>query len=62
MMLDWLGLKHGNQEAKQAATLIDEAIDAVLLEGRCLTYDLGGNSRTDEVGDAVVRKMETLAL
>jgi len=58
MMLDWLGTQYANREAKRAADLIEQAVDAVLLEGRYLTYDLGGASRTNEVGDAVVRKME----
>lgn len=61
MMLDWLGTKHRNQGAKQAAVLIEKAVDAVLLDGRCLTYDLGGKSKTDEVGDAITRKIEGLS-
>jgi 3-isopropylmalate dehydrogenase len=61
MMLDWLGLKYENQDAKQAADLVEKAVDAVLLEGRCLTYDLGGESKTNELGDAIVKKMEALA-
>jgi len=61
MMLDWLGAKYENRDAKRAANLIEKAVDAVLLEGRYMTYDLGGKSKTTEVGDAIVKKMEALA-
>jgi 3-isopropylmalate dehydrogenase len=60
MMLDWLGSRHRNKDAKQAAALIEKAVDAVLLEGRYKTYDLGGTSRTTEVGTAIAMKMEAL--
>jgi len=62
MMLDWLGVKYENGDARQAAGLVEKAVDAVLLEGKFLTYDLGGKSSTNEVGDAIVRAMETLAI
>ncbi len=61
MMLDWLGSRHQNKSARQAAALIEKAVDEVLLEGRHMTYDLGGTSTTTEVGDAIAAKMETLA-
>jgi 3-isopropylmalate dehydrogenase len=60
MMLDWLGSRYRNKDAKQAAALIDQAVDAVLLEGRYKTFDLGGTSRTAEVGTAIARKLEAL--
>ncbi len=46
MMLDHLGLAG-------AAQRIDTAVRRVLAEGRARTPDLGGNSRTDEVVEAV---------
>jgi 3-isopropylmalate dehydrogenase len=61
MMLEWLGSKYANRESKQAAELVEMAVDAALLEGKYLTYDLGGESKTDELGDAIVKQMETLA-
>ncbi len=54
MMLDFLG------EAA-AAGLIMDAIKAVTAEGRVVTPDLGGRSRTSEVGDEVVAKVRSLA-
>jgi 3-isopropylmalate dehydrogenase len=62
MMLDWLGGKSENRDAEQAANLMEKAVDAVLLEGKCLTYDLGGKSTTSEVGDAIAKKMDMLPL
>jgi isopropylmalate/isohomocitrate dehydrogenase-like protein len=46
MMLDWLG-------QPRAAAAIEDAVLGVLGEGRVLTPDLGGRSRTREVTDAV---------
>ncbi|MEM0359558.1 MAG: 3-isopropylmalate dehydrogenase [Candidatus Hadarchaeales archaeon] len=53
MMLEELG----EEEASRA---VEEAVKEVLREGKCLTYDLGGSSKTHEVGDAVVRKLREL--
>ena len=61
MMMDWLGMRHNNADAKKAALLMETAVDAVLLEGVHKTYDLGGKSKTNEMGDAIVAKMEKLA-
>ena len=38
-----------------------DAIKAVTAEGRVVTPDLGGRSRTSEVGDEVVAKVRSLA-
>jgi len=53
MMLDFLG-------EYEASKLIEDAVIEVLKEGRVRTRDLGGDSKTYEVGDAVVRKMVSL--
>jgi tartrate dehydrogenase/decarboxylase/D-malate dehydrogenase len=47
MMLDHLGLE-------EPARAVDQAVAAVLAEGRVRTPDLGGNSSTHEVADAVI--------
>lgn len=67
MMLKWLGgeLRTPNNRKKEddkalfAASLVRKGVEEVLREGKVLTYDLGGNSRNDEVGDAIVDKIET---
>lgn len=41
----------------EAAARINAAVDAVLLEGQYRTPDLGGKSTTDEVTDAVLKRL-----
>ncbi len=53
MMLDFLG-------EEKAAKGIEQAVEAVLAAGRVRTYDLGGSSKTSEVGDAVVAEVEKI--
>jgi len=43
---------------KSAAEKVINAIETVLREGKVRTYDLGGNSKTSEVGDAIVSEMK----
>ncbi|MGQ9460330.1 MAG: isocitrate/isopropylmalate family dehydrogenase, partial [Candidatus Bathyarchaeaceae archaeon] len=58
MLLDWLAEKHGDKSAKEAANRIERAVDLTLREGRVLPSDLGGSSRTDEVGDEIAKKIQ----
>ncbi len=53
MMLEYLG------EGK-AANLVERATKSVLKEGKVLTYDLGGNARTSDVGRAIAEKVASL--
>jgi len=53
MMLDYLG------EGK-AADLLYRAVRKNLSERKVRTIDLGGHSRTDEVGDDIVRILRSL--
>lgn len=57
MMLDWLGLKHGNTEMQDDGARLRRAVEAVVAEGRVLTRDLGGNASTLAAADAVDRMM-----
>ncbi len=50
MMLDWLG------EAKKGRRL-EEAVAAVISEGKARTYDMGGTATTLDVGRAVAAKL-----
>ena len=53
MLLAWLGHKHGEPRAVEAAGLIEAAMERVIREGRTLTGDLGGKASTVQMGDAV---------
>jgi tartrate dehydrogenase/decarboxylase/D-malate dehydrogenase len=55
LMLDYLG-------ESEAADLLSHAIKQNLSERKVRTVDLGGRSRTDEVGDDVVRILRSLSL
>ena len=57
MMLDWLGREHGDDNLRQASSAIEDAVADVLAEGP-RTYDLGGDARTSEVGEAVAERIE----
>jgi tartrate dehydrogenase/decarboxylase/D-malate dehydrogenase len=54
MMLEFLGEEH-------AADLIVSAIERVTAEGKTLTPDLGGTSRSTEVTGAIIRELRALA-
>jgi 3-isopropylmalate dehydrogenase len=53
MLLAWLGRKHDEPKAAEAASLILAAVDKVITEGKTLTKDLGGKASTVEMGDAI---------
>ena len=50
MMLNWLG-------EYEAAQSIEDAVIQVLIDGKVLTPDLGGNSKTSDIADAVSAKL-----
>ena len=52
MMLNYLG-------ENQAASKIENAVIAVLKEGKVRTADLGGFATTSEMADAIVAKVKT---
>ena len=53
LLLDWLGRRHDDGPARDAARRIEGAVARVLEAGRVLTPDLGGSATTAAVGDAV---------
>ena len=58
LMLDWLGERHGDAEATQAARRIESAVVEILRVGKVLTPDLGGQATTAQMGDAVLKVIE----
>jgi 3-isopropylmalate dehydrogenase len=53
MLLAWLGRKHDQPKAVEAAALMERAMERVIAEARSLTPDLGGKATTSQMGDAV---------
>jgi 3-isopropylmalate dehydrogenase len=53
MLLDWLGRKHAEPRASEAARLIDAAMERVIAAADVLTPDLGGGATTAQMGDAI---------
>ena len=54
LMLEQLG-------EEDAGKLVEDAVIEVLKEGKIRTYDLGGKSKTSDVGFAVARKVKEIA-
>jgi 3-isopropylmalate dehydrogenase len=55
MLLAWLGRKHDEPKATEAAQRIEMAVDKVIAEEKHLTPDLGGRASTTEMGDAIAK-------
>ena len=58
MLLEWLGRKHREPKATEAANSIAAAVEAVVAAGKHLTRDLGGTAGTSDMGDAIVAAMK----
>jgi 3-isopropylmalate dehydrogenase len=59
MMLEWLGEKYSDASAADSARRVKNAVARVLESGNTLTADLGGNAGTKEVGEAVIRVLQS---
>jgi 3-isopropylmalate dehydrogenase len=57
MMLDWLGERHGDAAAAQAARRIESAAVVVLQYEQLRTPDLGGTATTSQVAEAVIQRL-----
>jgi len=55
MLFAWLGRKHGNQGASQAADRMARALDSVMQQQAILTPDLGGQGTTTTMTDQIVQ-------
>ncbi|RZU32396.1 isocitrate/isopropylmalate dehydrogenase family protein [Blastococcus saxobsidens] len=56
MLLDWLGTRHGNPRAADAAGRLEAGVRAAV-RGGVATRDLGGSASTDAFTDAVVAQV-----
>ncbi len=53
LMLEQLG-------EQDCANLLERAVEEVLREGKVRTYDMGGSSKTSEVGDAIAERVREI--
>jgi 3-isopropylmalate dehydrogenase len=60
MLMAWLGHKHDEPRAVQAAQLMETAMENVIQAAKVLTPDLGGKASTREMGDAVAAAVAAL--
>ena len=56
MLLRWLGRKFGDDKLLQAAELVEQAIEATVLEGTT-TKDMGGTAGTSDFAHAIVTRI-----
>jgi 3-isopropylmalate dehydrogenase len=61
MMLDWLGRIRRDERIIEAAGAVKDAAYHVIEHRLCLTPDLGGQSSTTDMGDAIVSAMKELS-
>jgi 3-isopropylmalate dehydrogenase len=59
MLLAWLGHKHAQPKAVEAAALIERAVERVIREKRAVTRDLGGTASTREMSEAIAAAVAT---
>lgn len=59
MMLEWLGERARDGQARAAAEAIGSAVEVTLRDRRFHTADLGGGAATMAVGDAVASRLAT---
>lgn len=59
MMLDWLGERNADADAITAARRIESAVAEILSTGKVLTPDLGGKHTTAQLGDAILKVVES---
>jgi 3-isopropylmalate dehydrogenase len=57
LLLEWLGTRRGEAAYEAAAEAVGEAIRDLLREGAPVTYDLGGEAATSDVGDALAKRV-----
>jgi 3-isopropylmalate dehydrogenase len=59
MMLDWLGERNHDADVTTAARRIESAVAEILRVGKVFTSDLGSNATTAQMGDAILKVIES---
>ena len=60
LMLEHLWSRSGDKRLLEASKIIETSVENVLASGRCRTLDMGGVSKTSEMGDAVLEESKRL--
>ncbi len=60
LMLDSLGARNDDENATTCGEILGSAIASHLSEGGSMTYDLGGDASTSEVGQEIAERFEAL--
>lgn len=60
LMLEHLWSRSGDGRLLEASKIIETAVENVLASGKFRTPDMGGTSKTSEMGDAILRESERL--
>jgi 3-isopropylmalate dehydrogenase len=60
MMLDWLGRRHGEERAREAARALEGAVDRAFAKG-LRSCDLGGRAGTTEVARAIIAELAEMS-
>jgi len=58
MLLEWMGLRHGDHRLLKAAELVRVSMFAVYEEDHVMTPDMGGDASTEIVGKAVAARIQ----
>ena len=61
MMLEWLGRRRKDKALQESAAAVEKAVEAVLRDGRTLTYDLGGSAKCSQMGSAIANATKEIA-
>ncbi len=62
LMLDWLADRHDDAAARQAAGVINSAVDQAYATADLLPYEHGGSHGTAEIRDQVLQQIDSLQL
>jgi 3-isopropylmalate dehydrogenase len=60
MMFEALAYRHNDDDMDVCADIVQTAIQQHFEEGGCVTYDLGGDASTSDVGEAIADRCEKM--
>jgi 3-isopropylmalate dehydrogenase len=60
LMLEYLWSRYGDEKLLEASRIIEKAVENVLVMGRFKTADMGGSTKTSEMGDAILQEARRL--